>query len=44
MDARLIAEGIENNAEKAAVRNLGVSYGQGYGIARRGTPCNSPAA
>jgi EAL domain-containing protein (putative c-di-GMP-specific phosphodiesterase class I) len=33
MNARLIAEGIENDAERAAVRSLGVTYGQGYGIA-----------
>ena len=33
MNARLIAEGVENDAERTTVRDLGVSYGQGYGIA-----------
>ncbi len=32
--ARVIAEGIESQAELSAIRNLGVAYGQGYHIAR----------
>jgi diguanylate cyclase (GGDEF)-like protein len=32
--ARIIAEGIETQAELLAVRDLGIAYGQGYHIAR----------
>lgn len=32
--ARIIAEGIESQAELMAVRDLGIAYGQGYHIAR----------
>lgn len=32
--ARVIAEGIETQAELMAVRNLGIAFGQGYHIAR----------
>lgn len=32
--ARIIAEGIESQAELMAIRDLGIAYGQGYHIAR----------
>ncbi|MES2013649.1 MAG: GGDEF domain-containing protein [Pseudomonadota bacterium] len=38
--ARVIAEGIETQAELMAVRDLGIAYGQGYHIAR---PHTAPA-
>ncbi|MBW2415851.1 MAG: EAL domain-containing protein [Deltaproteobacteria bacterium] len=44
MDATVIAEGIETEAELTTVRELGCTYGQGYAIGR-GTPmCRAPSA
>jgi EAL domain-containing protein (putative c-di-GMP-specific phosphodiesterase class I) len=34
MKARLIAEGIETDSERAVLRDLGVTFGQGYAIGR----------
>jgi EAL domain-containing protein (putative c-di-GMP-specific phosphodiesterase class I) len=34
IDAKLVAEGIETEAERAVMRELGVDYGQGYLFAR----------
>ena len=34
MKARLIAEGIETDSERAVLRDLGVAFGQGYAIGR----------
>jgi EAL domain-containing protein (putative c-di-GMP-specific phosphodiesterase class I) len=39
----LIAEGIETSAELAAVRELGISYGQGYLLGRPAPPQESEA-
>ncbi|HEV2907088.1 MAG TPA: EAL domain-containing protein, partial [Actinomycetota bacterium] len=36
ISAEVVAEGIETQAEVDALRDLGVSYGQGYFLARPG--------
>lgn len=38
VEAVIVAEGIETQAELATLRSLGVTYGQGYHLARPGPP------
>jgi EAL domain-containing protein (putative c-di-GMP-specific phosphodiesterase class I) len=37
-DVRVVAEGVENAAEAAVLRTLGVDYGQGWHFGRPGPP------